>query len=208
MKKIRKTMSIGELIELEVRKQQLPIVRFAEMINCKRNNVYNLFKRNTIDILQLKQISKVLNRNFFRDLADDMGLITEVAETEETNKNREAVSQFLNVVPKIMQHMGKPSTIVFAKPDGEYYGPLPDFGMPELRLTFTVGETYRERAGQNHFVSVADMTDSSGIVAEAVTIIPTGRSFVNITVKYYSESEWEEIFHFVFDMLDSFNFIR
>lgn len=38
--------TIGELIEKEVRRQQLSIVEFADKICCKRNNVYNLFTRN------------------------------------------------------------------------------------------------------------------------------------------------------------------
>ena len=33
--------TIGELIKLEVLKQGIPIKRFAEMIYCQRNNVYN-----------------------------------------------------------------------------------------------------------------------------------------------------------------------
>ena len=53
--------TIGELIENEVRKQQIPITEFAKMICCQRNNVYDIFKRSKMDIAQLKQISKVLN---------------------------------------------------------------------------------------------------------------------------------------------------
>lgn len=34
--------TIGELIEYEVRKQQIPITKFAKMINCQRNNVYDV----------------------------------------------------------------------------------------------------------------------------------------------------------------------
>ena len=50
--------TIGELIENEVRKQQIPITEFAKMICCQRNNVYDIFKRSKMDIAQLKQISK------------------------------------------------------------------------------------------------------------------------------------------------------
>lgn len=35
--------TIGELIENEVRKQQIPITGFAKMICCQRNNVYDIF---------------------------------------------------------------------------------------------------------------------------------------------------------------------
>ena len=56
--------TIGELIEHEVRKQEIPITEFAEMIHCKRNYVYDIFKRNNIDVMQLVAISKVLKHNF------------------------------------------------------------------------------------------------------------------------------------------------
>lgn len=70
-------LTIGKLIEKEVRKQQIPITEFARLICCQRNNVYDIFKRSKIDIVQLKQISKVLRRNFFKELADDLELINE-----------------------------------------------------------------------------------------------------------------------------------
>jgi len=79
--------NIGELIETEVRKQQIPITEFAKMICCQRNNVYDIFKRSKMDIAQLKQISKVLNRNFFKELAEDVELISDSKDSEE-ERNR------------------------------------------------------------------------------------------------------------------------
>ena len=61
--------TIGELIEREVRKQQIPITQFEEMICCQRNNVYDIFRRSKLDIILLKRISEVLKHNFFKDLA-------------------------------------------------------------------------------------------------------------------------------------------
>ena len=48
--------TIGEIIEREVRKQQIPITQFADMICCQRNNVYDIFRRSKIDIILLKRI--------------------------------------------------------------------------------------------------------------------------------------------------------
>ena len=67
--------TIGELIEQEVRRQQIPITDFAKKICCQRNNVYDIFKRCKMDIAQLKKISEVLSRNFFKELANDIDLI-------------------------------------------------------------------------------------------------------------------------------------
>ncbi len=50
--------TIGELIENEVRKQQIPITGFAKMICCQRNNVYDIFKRSKMDIAHMGMKTK------------------------------------------------------------------------------------------------------------------------------------------------------
>ena len=96
-------LTIGKLIEKEVRKQQIPITEFARLICCQRNNVYDIFKRSKIDIVQLKQISKVLRWNFFKELADDLELINEEEMSGADVKKQKAVSQFFEVVPNILR---------------------------------------------------------------------------------------------------------
>ena len=71
---IKKTF-IGQLIKDEVRRQDLPINDFAEKICCSRKNVYDIFKKSSIHLDQLARISRVLNRNFFEELARDPSLI-------------------------------------------------------------------------------------------------------------------------------------
>ena len=44
----------------------------AERIPCERTNVYNIFKRESIDLDLLSRISKILNYNFFADIADEI----------------------------------------------------------------------------------------------------------------------------------------
>lgn len=58
-------LHIGTLIEEEVRKQQLSVSAFARRLHCDRTNVYDIFKRSSIDTEQLFRICKILNRNFF-----------------------------------------------------------------------------------------------------------------------------------------------
>ena len=57
--------TIGELIEYEVRKQGLSIIDFANKISCQRNNVYDIFKRNTGDAIFNKDT-----------LADENGIVS------------------------------------------------------------------------------------------------------------------------------------
>ena len=138
--------TIGEIIEREVRKQQIPITQFADMICCQRNNVYDIFRRSKIDILLLKRISEVLKRNFFKDLAEDLDLISE---TEETEKDK-AVAQFFKAVPRALRQLGKDVSIILQELGDEYSDcPLPDFGLPQYAISFTIGNTMKDRIGNN-----------------------------------------------------------
>lgn len=42
---------------------------FAAQLNCKRANVYNIFRRSTIDTELLARISVALDHDFFADLS-------------------------------------------------------------------------------------------------------------------------------------------
>ena len=119
--------TIGELIEKEVRKQGIPITTFADLICCQRNNVYNLFRRNKIDIVLLKRISEVLNHNFFIDLANDLDLINENSDTEKDK----VISQFYRVVPYVLKEIGKSNAIILGDLPDDPECPVPDFMLPD-----------------------------------------------------------------------------
>lgn len=193
-------MNIGSLIENEVRKQQIPITQFADKINCKRNNIYNIFKRGNIDILQLKQISKVLNRNFFKDIAEDINLINESNLNEQDLIKEKAVSQFLNVAPDILRNLGKQSTIVFCLPDvsEEEHYPTPDIGLPDYYITFTIEDTLFNRIGENPLLPINEARDKDGRIVEVCTNLITGTTFYNIKLDYKPITEWNQTLKFAF----------
>ncbi|WP_279086580.1 hypothetical protein [Bacteroides acidifaciens] len=193
--------TIGELIENEVRKQQIPITEFAKRIYCQRNNVYDIFKRNKMDIAQLKQISKVLNRNFFKELAEDVELINDKEESEEEVMKQKAVSQFFNVVPDILHKLGKPSTIVFSRLDEPGYEdcPTPDFGLPDYFITFTIGETLKERIGDCAALPIAPVFNDDGCMVEVCTNVVYGSVCVNVKLDYKTSDEWYRSLAFAFE---------
>lgn len=193
--------TIGELIEKEVRKQGISVTDFAKMICCKRNNVYDIFKRNKMDIVQLKLISKVLRRNFFRELAEDIELINDIEETEEEKMKRKAVSQFLDIVPNILPKLGKPSTIVFCKLDEPGYEDCktPDFGLPDPFITFTIGETLKERIGDCATLQIKSVSNDNGCKVEVCTNIIYGSVCVNVKLDYKSSDEWYKTLTFAFE---------
>lgn len=60
------SIHIGKEIENELRRQGRGVTWFAQRLHCDRTNVYNIFKRESIDTLLLQRVSAVLKRNFFR----------------------------------------------------------------------------------------------------------------------------------------------
>ena len=61
---------LGKLIRAELDRQNLSIKWFAAAINSDRSNCYDIFERKFINIELLERISKVLKRNFFKDLVE------------------------------------------------------------------------------------------------------------------------------------------
>ncbi|MCM1151549.1 MAG: XRE family transcriptional regulator [Alistipes sp.] len=56
---------IGKLIEAEFRRQERTVSWFARNLYCERTNIYDIFKRRSIDTEMLLRISLVLRHNFF-----------------------------------------------------------------------------------------------------------------------------------------------
>lgn len=62
---------IGQIIEERVRASKMEITTFAKAINSERSNVYNIFKRDSIDTELLKKIGQVLDYDFFIHFLDN-----------------------------------------------------------------------------------------------------------------------------------------
>lgn len=63
---------IGKNIEYELRRQERSVAWFARKLFCNRQNVYDIFKRESIDTTLLRRISTILGHDFFKDLSDSM----------------------------------------------------------------------------------------------------------------------------------------
>lgn len=58
-------MHIGAQIQKRVKELGLTNSQFANLINCHRTNVNNIYKSETLDTLKLQRISEVLRFDFF-----------------------------------------------------------------------------------------------------------------------------------------------
>lgn len=68
------SIHIGNIIKEELRKQERTISWFARKLYCDRSNVYDIFKRESVDTELLLRISLVLKRNFFLLYVDEFEL--------------------------------------------------------------------------------------------------------------------------------------
>ena len=63
---------IGQIIEKEFYRQGRSVSWFADKLCCDRTNVYNIFKRESIDTALLLKISQTLGHDFFSYYVDDL----------------------------------------------------------------------------------------------------------------------------------------
>ena len=60
------------MVKEELRNQERTVAWFARKLCCNRQNVYDIFKRESIDTALLRRISNILKHDFFKDLSIDM----------------------------------------------------------------------------------------------------------------------------------------
>jgi len=61
---------IGQIIKERVEASNMEVTAFAKAINKERSNIYDIFKRSSIDTELLKKIGQILNYDFFEDLLE------------------------------------------------------------------------------------------------------------------------------------------
>lgn len=65
-------LSIGQIIKEELDKQGLSAGWLAKELGCNRSSIYRCLSQNSIDTALLSEISRVLGRDFFKDLSDNL----------------------------------------------------------------------------------------------------------------------------------------
>lgn len=79
-------MKIGKVIEERLKAQNVNVTKFAEALHTSRNNVYDIFERDSIDTDLLKKIGHLLNYDFFQDLLEPKTIREIVIKHSMTNK--------------------------------------------------------------------------------------------------------------------------
>ena len=65
-------MHIGKKIKTVMKSQGRSVSWLAAQIPCDRSNIYNIYKRDTIDVKLLMRLSVILGHNFLDDLSREM----------------------------------------------------------------------------------------------------------------------------------------
>lgn len=188
--------TIGKLIEEEVRRQGWVIKDFANKIFCTRTNVYDIFNRSKMDVSQLEIISRVLKHNFFKDLADNPELAdANNPEVEKDLENRRAVAQFFDAMPKVLKNLHLDTSIVMPIIQNENNDPLPDYGLSDYAIFFTVGERLYDRFNNNGLGLFEVRTDYAPR-NQLIDIWHNKLShqwFADVKLDYKTEQEWGDI---------------
>lgn len=98
--------SIGKTIETKLREKGMSVSEFARRINTNRNNVYNIFQRESIDTALLKKISKVLEFDFFTCFNKSSATVAH--EPEQLHQNElKSLKNKINILEKEIVYLKK-----------------------------------------------------------------------------------------------------
>lgn len=86
MKAYNRQIHIGHAIKAELQRQERTVSWFARQIPTVRPNVYDIFRRENIDVQLLIRISVVLNHDFLKDISDHI-LDTKRADAQAPQNN-------------------------------------------------------------------------------------------------------------------------
>ena len=92
--------NIGKIIEDKLREKGVSVSEFARRINTNRNNVYDIFRRESIDTQLLQKISTVLEYDFFQHFKSAQSIASEPINTY-SKENLEVDKQVVELEKEI-----------------------------------------------------------------------------------------------------------
>lgn len=66
------TIQVLSMLEREVKRKKYSHADLSRMLHISSNSIMNLFRRNTMQIQRLAELSEALQYNFFREIADTL----------------------------------------------------------------------------------------------------------------------------------------
>jgi hypothetical protein len=72
-------------------------------------------------------------------------------------------------------------------------------------ITFTIGDSMKERFGENKLLTIETLEDENGLEIELMTNQMTKTTSINIKIDEKTEKEWFDVIKFAFEIYDKHN---
>jgi transcriptional regulator with XRE-family HTH domain len=66
-----KSLQIGKLIQAIAKQRNINEMELAQRINCTRENIYRIYKADSVDVVQLIKLSRALNYDFLSAISEE-----------------------------------------------------------------------------------------------------------------------------------------
>lgn len=183
----------------------MPITEFADKICRARRTCYNIFEKNHIDVDLLRNISLVLDHDFFKVLSENYNL----AKPAETDAQIiKAVGQFMTAVPEVMSEIGVDGNVLTcSEANIKEDIPLPDFMISPTLFVVTIGESLEARCkryecdGAFKFTPISDKSGATVILCDNLA---TNTQSINIILDYKTKEEWRNVLELAFVTADKY----
>ena len=115
--------------------------------------------------------------------------------------NRRAVAQFFEVMPIVLKNLHIETNIVMPIMRNEFNDPLPDYGLSDYAISFTVGERLLDRFTSTNI----ELFEVQTHVAYKNHIVDIWHNklyhswFADVKLDYKTEEEWGEILVYLLD---------
>jgi hypothetical protein len=103
-----------------------------------------------------------------------------------------------------LKEIGKSNAIILGDLPDDPECPVPDFMLPDYIISFTIGNTFKERFGRNSLLLIETVTNEKGIEVEVLTNMLNQTKSLNIKLDYKTEEEWRDTMTFAFDVHERF----
>ena len=129
-------------------------------------------------------------------------------DTSEEREKERAITQFLEVVPKVMPELRRETEIHFVTPSFlESDIPQFDFFMSPYAITFTYGESYKDKfreslAKCSHILTT--VSDNNGHCVEIINNHINGTQLCNMVIDYKTKDEWKEYMEFALSVINKY----
>ncbi len=198
--------TIGSIIKKVMNERGMSVPEFADKIHRAKRTCYNIFDNNHIDVTLLRDISVVLDHDFFKDLSENYDLAKPI---EVDESRRRAIGQFWDVVPRLMREMDfngyiNPCSADDVEPDVHF--PIPDYIIGPDYFLITIGETFEERYRRYEIdgFKFTTIKDKSGVSVVLCDNMVCGRQCINIVLDYKTEEEWRNTLELAFIVADKY----